>query len=526
MSDSDYRGVPTTDARIAADKPESRADQFRRYADPDNPERYVQYAQEVLGLRLAATQKRILRAVATDPYVLIESGNGVGKTFALAIANLAHGTARHSSTEAIELATSGTYDLLGDTLWSPMKALHARRSLPGRAKDNPPRIEDYSDTDPSFFKAIAPRYPDNLEGRHADTILVTVEEADKPDITAEHIDSAESNVTSASDRMAVVCNPPRDETNIVAVLAEKDKYTYIRFSSFESHNALNDYAEDDPGYIPGLVTRSKIREDWIDWNNEEWPGFERARDLSDPDHPDFRTDLDERWYRRRAGCRPPDGATAHRPFHVVDAEQALNKNERPAELGPLLGIGIDVARKGGDKIVYRRLYEHYTESVEWANERLPDTKSRIRDILDAEPALAPIAVDAVGIGADLADQLEDAYPNVYHFKSGKKPETDEGQDRFYDMWTEALDALGGRLSDLAIDQRGDTKIREELFVAARTIKFHENQRRSGDVLKASSKDDIKERLGHSPDSFDALAMAAWAADDLGEDHEKSSPVPW
>ena len=108
---------------------------------------------------------------------------------------------------------------------------------------------------------------------------------------------------------------------------------------------------------------------------------------------------------------------------------------------------------------------------------------------------------------------------VARFKAGAAPEEEQdgggdGYDEYYDKWTEGLMMLGQWLAEIAID--GDTEdvadLREELFAAARTIELEERRRRSGDLVKASPKDVVKERLGRSPDRLDATLMAAWAAE--------------
>ena len=471
-------------------------------------DRYVTFAETVLDIQLAETQKRILRALAEHERVLVVSGNGVGKSYTVAIAKLAF---LATNIDSIVLGTSGSYSQFVDAAWRPLKALHAeaqeRVGIPGQTYEGgQPTLEIDSEW---FAKVVSPRDPGDLEGRHAARMLVVIEESDKRYITHEHFDSAGSSVTDDDDRMLAVANPPLDETDVVAEKMDSDRWHTIQFSSFESHNVRVDAGELDEPKIPGLVDLDTLRADWEEWNGESWPGIETARTAHER-----RADLDQRWYRRRAGMIPPESASAYRPFYLDDARQALDNNDAPADRGQLVGIGIDVARKGGDKTIYRRLYPHYTESEEWDDSDHNDNEARIRQLLDAEPSLAPIAVDAVGEGSGLADRLQDAYPDVHRFKNGEKPDTDEGANEYYDKWSEALAALGDRLSGLAIDQTGATQIREELFTTARVVEFKENRRRSGDVVQASPKSDIKERLGHSPDSLDALVMASAAADNL------------
>lgn len=470
-------------------------------------DRYVNFAEDVLDLELAETQKTILRALTEHDRILVVSGNGVGKSYTVAIAKLAF---LATNVDSIVLGTSGSYSQFVDAAWRPLKALHQeakqRVGIPGETYDGgQPTLEI---GDEWFAKVVSPRDPGDLEGRHASQMLVVIEEADKQYITPEHFDSAGSSVTSTDDRMLAVANPPLDETDVVAEKMASDRWHVIQFSSFESHNVLVDAGELDAPKIPGLVDLSTLKADWKEWNGEEWPGFEDARTAHER-----RDDLDERWYRRRAGIIPPDGAATHRPFYPAEVTTAVDENNVPqvATTAPV-GIGIDVARKGGDSTVVCELYPTHATFTSWSERDHSENEERIRGLLEKFSSTPATAIDAVGEGSALADRLRNVFESVYRFKAGSKPDVDDRADEYYNKWTESLVALGNRLGDIGIDQRGETQIREDLYAAARVVELEENHRRSGDVLKATPKDAIKDRLGRSPDSLDALAMAAWVAE--------------
>ena len=198
------------------------------------PDRYINFAEYFFDIHVTTIQRRLLRAVAKNQRVVAVGGNGPGKSF---IAAMLNGAFLYSNTDSICMPTSGTYGVLSDTLWKPLQARVKRakdeHGLPGRCLQSPPRIRV---DDEWYLKAVSPTHPSNLEGRHAGTMLITIEEADKPDITMEHIDSAESMITSNDDRMLVIANPPEDEGNCVYDLMEDDSWETIRFSSFDSHN--------------------------------------------------------------------------------------------------------------------------------------------------------------------------------------------------------------------------------------------------------------------------------------------------
>lgn len=486
---------PDADSADGGESPiESVADPSR-YQGSD---RYIRVAEDFLDVELTAVQRRILRAVGEHKRVHVQSGNGVGKSFAAAVLNLAF-LIRHP--DSTNMATSGTYSVLSDVLWKPMRALFNRSGVPGRVLESPPRIEI---DDEWYFKCVAPRHPGNLEGRHAETMLVTIEEVDKPDISREHFDSAESMLTSGEDRILAISNPPEDEANVAHTLKESERWHTIQFSSFDSRNVLVDAGETDAGRISGLVDLETVREDWENWNSELWPGLETAREAHRR-----RDDLDSRWYRRRAGTMPPAGASAHRPFHVVDVQAAWNRDPESAPMEPS-AVGIDVARSG-DRTVLAAVHGdairiHYNEQGTDHNTQ----ESQLRRHLDGWPDVE-IAVDAVGEGSGLGDRLQQAYPNVTRFKAGAAAD-----DEYKDRWAQGLAALGEFLdTGGSIDHR---ELREELQIAARTIEYEERYLASrGDdgaqVLEATSKSAITDTLGRSPDLLDAAMMAAWARTD-------------
>jgi hypothetical protein len=473
------------------------------------PERYIRFAEDVLDLRLSREQKRILRAIAEHDRVAIMSGNGVGKSFGVAIAKLAFVATNIDSTV---LGTSGSYSQYVDAVWRPLKSLHKqakqRVGLPGETYDGgQPTLEIDDDW---FAKVVSPRDPGDLEGRHAQSVLVIIEEADKAYIEEEHFDSAGSSITDDNDRMVAICNPPRDESNAVYDRLESDRWHTIQFSTLGSHNVRVDAGELDGEKIPGLTDLDTVVDDWEEWNGEDWPGLDQARRWSDPDAETFRTDLDERWYRRRAGVIPPAGAAAHRPFMPEDVTDAWEPSATVLSEGPD-GTGIDVARSGDrtvaavvqDDILKIEYSQQGTNHVQQAED--------LAKILDPLPR-HPIAVDAVGEGSGLEDMLNERFPSTLRFNAGGKP---QAQAEYYDRWAEGMYQLGQWLQDGG--RIGDRKLREELLVAARVLEYEEKHmasrgRDGAEVLKLTSKSDVKERLGRSPDHLDAAMMAVWASE--------------
>lgn len=243
----------------------------------DGEDRYVAFAERVLGIELADTQKRILREVTRHKNTVVMSGNGVGKSYAVAILCLAF---LYCNPRGSVMLTSGSYQQMESTVWSEMKSLlkQAREAgfpLPGCVKEAQPRIE-CEEYPSKAFRAISSTHPDSLEGRHAEKMLVIVDEADKPDVGQAVIESARSSVTDGNDRFLVIGNPPRSEANSMYDLLVDDNYHTINFSSFNSHNVRVEAGLAEGDTIPGLVGLEQLEEDYELWNRGEFPGVEEA----------------------------------------------------------------------------------------------------------------------------------------------------------------------------------------------------------------------------------------------------------
>lgn len=479
-----------------------------------------------LDLTLGPKQREICRSVVEHERTAVVGANGTGKTYITAAIVLAWQTVRYP---AISFGTSGTGKKLYRTLCRPIDKLHGQAvggaGLPGEFKQQPPRI-DYEDPE-HYFEAASPSDAGELEGAHEGYTLSIIEEADKDDVTAETVDAMRSLVTDYDKgRMLAVGNPPTDEADVFAkIIDDASPWNVVRVSSFDSHNVLVETGELEGDRIDGMATVSALREDWSDYHTEPWPGVDQARTWSDPDSPTFREDLDERWYRRRAGVMPPDTATIARPYDAATAKDAYDQSVPIASqrLRPL-GTGIDVAGPGSDKTVAITYWKPGLFEVRYttadADYPAQETALLADDRLGGDQR-HPVAIDASGEGSGLADYLDDRLNEVYRFGSDKKPLTDGTDDdnayglvNYATQRAEALAALGNVLPDLTYS---DGDLREELVIGGRTIEYgtrtlDSRGENGAEVVTVNSKRDVEARLGRSPDYLDAAAQAVWAAE--------------
>jgi hypothetical protein len=486
------------------------------------PERYWRAAEAYFDAELSPEQREILEHVDAHQYTHLEGGNGFGKTFAIVALALTFRLRHYPSSVVV---TSGTYGKLMRTFCADAEALHKDSGLFGKWKWSPnPRL-DVEDEPTWQFEVVSPEDPGELEGVHNDYTLVIVDEADKDDVDLDTLDSMDSLISDQNDRMVVISNPPEDETNAVANMAEVGiEPSKLTFGTFDSHNVQVERGARDSDRIPGLTGLHKLKKKFEAHNGEAWPGYDAARRMSTRDSEDFREDLNTLWYRRFAGIMPPAGAGKNRPIELdaVNAAYTGSIDTTRARRGS----GIDVARSG-DRTVMAAERDGVLP-IEYSKPGTDHTVQfrEIWDALDDEPG-PTVSIDAIGEGSGKADDTAQRYPDVDRFKANA---TAAQADEYKDRWTEGLCELGNWLEQGG--EFADTRLRKELQIAAREVTLSERflKGRGADgeqVYQADPKDVIEDRLGHSPDHLDAAVMAVLAAKELvPEDDQKADPFPF
>lgn len=517
--------------------------------DPSNytqgRDRYIRFAQDFLDLRLAEKQKEVLRTIAENQRTLVWGGNGPGKSYVVAILKLAF---LYSNPDSIVLGTSGSFQQYEDTMWKSLDNLFSsaqdKYGLPGVSKGgNRPVLK----LDKEWYaKIVSPRDPGELEGRHGPDVLVVIDEADKKYVTEEHFDSGGSSITDLNDKMVAICNPPEDETNVVARKKEDPRWEVVELSAFDSHNAQVDAGIINEPPIPGLVDLITIASDWEAYNKRPWPLAEESYPDQWPGMPEIQSQiergkldrddaldwiapgfkvareahlrydtLDKRWYIRRAGIIPPEGAESHRPIEPEAVRDAWDRAPPKNVSEVPRAVAIDVARSGDKTIM---IGEHNWELRVHYSEQGANHESQKVDVTNGTaitPGLrdwkshAPeVAIDK-GYAPGFHDYVNDRIPNVVGFQNGTKPIE---LTRWYDKWAEGLFHLGRWLEQGGVIS--DPDLREELMVASRVVEFSPRTLNSrgddgAEVYEATPKDDIKDELGHSPDYLDAALMTIW-----------------
>lgn len=193
---------------------------------------------------------------------------------------------------------------------------------------------------------------------------------------------------------------------------------------------------------------------------------------------------------------------------VLEAQERGRKGVRPPLA--LRAVGVDVARGGGDNTAIAPLYGTWFDELlvypgaETLNGAI--TADYVLRVLDGSDA--PVYIDSIGYGASALDHLAPLHERTVSVNnSSKSSRTDKsGKYGFTNLraesyWKlrEALDPASGE--DIALPP--SRQLRVDLCAPRYKIQ--------GGKIALESKDDIKKRIGRSPDYGDAVVLAWYGA---------------
>lgn len=183
-------------------------------------------------------------------------------------------------------------------------------------------------------------------------------------------------------------------------------------------------------------------------------------------------------------------------------EAAMNRvNDRA---NSMTALGVDVARGGSDKTVLAPLYGFVFGSLtRIAGKDTPNGSAVVQHIISAGAGDAPVGIDVIGVGASAYDSAVGVCSAIaVNFAEGTDATDKSGKLRFRNVraaayWAmrEALDPITG--ANLTLPD--DPELKSDLCAPRWSL--------SGGRILIEDKDDIKKRIGRSPDAGDAVVIA-------------------
>ena len=469
------------------------------------------FAKEVLHARLDEEQKAILRAVQTERMVTVASGTARGKDYIAAVACLCfmYLTPRWKDGKLVKntkiAMTAPTDRQVGNIMVPEVRRLFkAAQVLPGRLVGHDIRTT-YEEWFLTGFKAS----DDNTEawsGFHAVNTMFVVTEASG--ISEAVYNAIEGNLQGNS-RLLLVFNP-NVTTGYAADSMKSERFKKFRLNSLHAENVVT-----KTEVIPGQVDY-----EWVKDKVKSWAMPIKKEDVNEGEG-DFL--WEGHWYRpndlfrvKVLGMFPKVSEDVLIPYEWVELANERWKELRAEgfETKKSCRLGVDVAGMGRDSSVLAPRYGNYLDEFEVHN------SAGVADHMHVAGMIVPYLkkdgakafVDTIGEGAGVYSRLKElGYDSAFSckFSEGARRLSDItdvrtfANMRAYLYWAvrDWLDPKNGFMPAIPPND----------FFMQECTDIHWKFLSNGDII-IEPKEEIKKRLGRSPDYIDALANTFYPRD--------------
>ena len=332
--------------------------------------------------------------------------------------------------------------------------------------------------------AAASNRPELIEGAHGDSVMYVFDESKA--IVADTFDAAEGAFSGASDD------------------ADLEAFALAMSTPGEPNGRFYDIHRRAPGLDDWHVRHVRLEEAIAAGRvSREWAQRRLLQWGADTAVYNNRV-LGEFWSSDEDGVIPLSWIEA-----ANERWRAWDDAGRPEQGGPHI-LGVDVARSGTDKtIIALRDAWVIRELRESAKQTTMATAGQVAGILGADPK-ATAVVDVIGIGAGVYDRLREQGRRAEAFNASaatRRKDSASGEFHFVNVrsasaWNlrELLDPSQGAEAALP----DDDELTGDLTAAHWRVT-------SGAKIQVESKDDIRKRIGRSPDKGDAVIIAMWGS---------------
>jgi len=484
---------------------------FNPHHYPNDP---LGYAENVLGVKWWSKQQEVALDVLNHPRVFVKASHGVGKT------HLAGGLISwhfDSFDPSLTLTTAPTAAQVHDLTWKEVRLQRRGRDMLPKA----PRIEaHFADgrLNPGHHAAgYTAVDADAFQGRHEENLFVLFEEA--TGIGPEFWVAAEGMLSSGQQNRWLAIMNPTDPASPARQYELLGNWHVITISALDHPNVAAQL-RGLPKPFPKAIDLS-----WVQERIEQWctPCEEGEAKLTDLQWPplDFCAErgVEPKWYRpgplfegKVLGRWPSQGTYGVWSDADWMTAEAL---EPKIERGTLVEIGCDPARFGDDYTTFhvrQGAVSLYHQSVNgWG---LDQTAGRCKQLCrewcsylkksepewNIKPEDILVKIDVDGLGGGVVDQAGDYYFKGISSSNMSRWPADYPNKRS-ELWFAAAEKARTGQMGLA---RLPAKARQDLKQQALSVTWKVD---GAGRCQVEKKEEMKRRLGRSPDDMDALNLA-------------------
>lgn len=455
---------------------EYAADLLESQVSPMDP---VSWAKKKVGVDLWSKQQDIVRSVQQNKLTAVKSGHGVGKSFTTSML-ACWWVDTHPADETVVVSTAPSTRQVSVIMWQEIRKIHRKAQLQGEVQ----RADRWliNDLEVGFGRKPQDYDKHAFQGIHAKYVLVIIDEACGID---EWLWIAGLSIATGKYCRIIAIGNPDDPSSYFAKVCKPDSgWNVIQISVYDSPNFTGEkITEDasakltDESYIRDM--RKEVGEGTPTWTSKILGEF--------PDVDEFSV-IPLAWIHR--------AQERWQEWH--DSGDPIPENERHI-------VGADIARFGGDKTAFAHRYGDIVTKVE-AQPKF-DTEATA-DTLSEQMGISGTAiVDTNGVGAGVYDKIKRRARHAIGVNPATRTTARDksGRIEFYNLRA----AMTWRMRELLDPGRGSTLMLPPDEKMAADLSAPRWKNAAGGKIVIESKDDIKKRIGRSPDKGDAVTLCCW-----------------
>jgi hypothetical protein len=515
----------------------------------------VRWVKDKLGEFIWSKQSEILESVRDNRYTAVHACHGVGKSF-IASRTIAWWVDTNDPEDLYVVSTAPTARQVEAILWREIKKAHKKGQLAGKINQGNQPLWKIDGVEVGMGRKPADHDAHGFQGIHAKRVLVVVDEAcGVPKLLWDAIDALATNELS---RVLAIGNPDDPGTHFREICQPNSGWNVIRIDALRSPNMCRAEIDKLDAVEPGLTQKmyDVLAECNVTPSTEVVPDAVRPMLTS----PLWVVERAKRWGTNSAlwtskvrGMFPDSNMEGVIPLGWV--ERAIDRwtewQDRGApEMPGQPVIACDVARFGDDMtaMVQRQGDAVYTihrfsgidtkETTEILLRRdpRPDMNGRVPRLFGVDTPHLAYIVDVIGVGAGVVDNLRHHMrslqrphpPSVLGFNASEQHHRMDRNGEF-GFFNNRAAAWWNLRELLDPHQPGGSKIMlpddDQLRADLTAPKWKLADSGSPPKIKVEPKEDIRDRLGRSPDTGDAVVMLFWTQG-TPKGADTDTPVAW
>ena len=438
------------------------------------------FTQKILNRTSWSLQAEILKSVRDNKRTAVRSCHGIGKTFTAAMCILWF---LYTHPKSIVLSTAPTWRQVEKLIWKEIRSAYREAIIPLGGNLLPKTPELHLIHDEWYAAGLSTNEPDRFQGFHEEHILVVVDEA--AGVKLEIYEAIEGILTSSGARLLLIGNPTAIGTPFYDAFTKGIGYKTFHVSAYDTPNfttygitpedIANDTWQDKVKEIPypRLITPEWVSGRYKAWGEKSAP-----------------------YQVRVMGNFPQQGKDTLIPLLWI--ELAMERWEDTQE-GQPVQLGVDVAAYGSDKTVIAvRKGNKLVELNIYSQKNTRETAGLVEVHARAHKT-SRIAVDEIGIGRGVVDSLEESgYDNVGVNVAERSRDPERYHNLRAELWCNLRELLDPDKEAISLPPD------DELLSELSSVKYKIDSR---GAIQIESKENMKKRLGHSPDRADAVVLA-------------------